>query len=234
MTTTSAKFGGNGGNDFPKYSGKIQTFEIIEGGYGGKYLEGFVINGTRYGATKETKSAGKLDLTNDRIVSITIKSSQYIDHIKVTTASGKSIEGGGPGGDATTLNFYELVGISGKSGDVLDSIQFEFKEHADHPSEVATTHVETGTWSSQSKYEWNSSRSGFTQFETEIHFARAFQTPPVVTVALSELDVDSGHNLRVNAVADKITTTGFVLQIKWWSDTHIYSAAAAWFAVGTA
>jgi len=92
--------------------------------------------------------------------------------------------------------------------------------------------AETGTWVSTSKYAWDSTRSGFTAFETEIKFSVPFPQTPTVTVALTQLDCSKDHNLRVQAVADKITPKGFLLQIKWWSDTHIYSAAATWIALG--
>jgi len=98
---------------------------------------------------------------------------------------------------------------------------------------MSSPHFEVGTWLSTAKYEWNSSRSGFEAFETEIHFSHPFASTPAVTVSLNQIDVDKDHNTRVYAVADKITHTGFLLQIKWWGDTHLFSAGATWFAIGT-
>ena len=64
----------------------------------------------------------------------------------------------------------------------------------------------------------------------QITFERAYLSPPKVIVWLNSLDLASGKGWRVSATATDVTPTGFTLHIDSWSDTVIYSAAAAWIA----
>ena len=72
--------------------------------------------------------------------------------------------------------------------------------------------------------------SGDREIRREVKFAGKFKSPPAVHVNLSLLDVDQSTNTRVEIVAEDITTKGFDLVFRIWSDTRI--ARAAWLAIG--
>jgi hypothetical protein len=57
-----------------------------------------------------------------------------------------------------------------------------------------------------------------------------FITPPKVIVVLSAIEVDHTVNTRLGIGADKITTSGFDIQVGTWADSRVYSAGISWFA----
>ena len=74
--------------------------------------------------------------------------------------------------------------------------------------------------------------SGDREIRREVKFSGKFKSPPAVQVTLSLLDVDQSTNTRVEVVAEDITTKGFDLVFRTWSDTRIARARAAWLAIG--
>jgi len=68
---------------------------------------------------------------------------------------------------------------------------------------------------------------------TAITFSPAFSAPPAVSVSLKSLDAGDGRNIRVNAYAINVTTTGATVVIETWCDTNLYSASGTIIAVGT-
>ncbi|KAF7557717.1 hypothetical protein G7Z17_g431 [Cylindrodendrum hubeiense] len=60
------------------------------------------------------------------------------------------------------------------------------------------------------------------------NFGREFPEPPVVAVGLNYIDADREHNVRVQAVADQITTTSAEVHLSHWSDTKAYGLGCAW------
>lgn len=59
-----------------------------------------------------------------------------------------------------------------------------------------------------------------------------FTAPPRVLVALTALDVDRRANLRIVSSANNITTSGMTWHLDSWADTILYSAGAAYIAIG--
>ena len=74
--------------------------------------------------------------------------------------------------------------------------------------------------------------SGDREIRREVKFSGKFKSPPAVQVTLSLLDVDQSTNTRVEVVAEDITTKGFDLVFRTWSDTRIARARAARLAIG--
>jgi hypothetical protein len=69
-------------------------------------------------------------------------------------------------------------------------------------------------------------------FRYTVHFATAFEAPPVVHLGLTGFDIDQRDSGRLGLRATEITTTSFVAEISSWRDTRVYSADFSWLAVG--
>jgi hypothetical protein len=69
-------------------------------------------------------------------------------------------------------------------------------------------------------------------FRARITFATAFAVTPLVHVAVSGFDIDHGDTARLRVAAEAITPTGFDLVLTTWLGTKVYSAEAAWIAIG--
>lgn len=65
-----------------------------------------------------------------------------------------------------------------------------------------------------------------------LSFSEPFMEPPMVTVGLSMWDMDSGTNSRVDLQAENISTIGFDLVFRTWSDSRIARVRANWLAIG--
>ncbi|KAH8595971.1 metalloprotease, partial [Bisporella sp. PMI_857] len=65
-----------------------------------------------------------------------------------------------------------------------------------------------------------------------VNFAKAFDKEPKVFLAISQLDIDSARNLRINAFADNVSAEGFNWHADAWADTLCYSAGVDWIAFG--
>jgi hypothetical protein len=72
-----------------------------------------------------------------------------------------------------------------------------------------------------------------------------FSNRPVVQVMISSFDLDSeavllnnnkmayrNHRLKVYILDNKVTSTGFTVRFRTWSNTKVHSAAANWIAIG--
>jgi H-type lectin domain/Family of unknown function (DUF6519) len=60
-----------------------------------------------------------------------------------------------------------------------------------------------------------------------------FTKTPQVFVAISSADVDQGRNLRIITEASKITKTSFVVTVRSWADTILYSSRISWIAISS-
>lgn len=67
---------------------------------------------------------------------------------------------------------------------------------------------------------------------TSIVFSGSFKTPPMVQVALSMWDMDSGPNARMEITAENVSATGFDVVFRTWGDTRVARARATWMAMG--
>jgi hypothetical protein len=65
-----------------------------------------------------------------------------------------------------------------------------------------------------------------------VRFSEPFRTAPVVHVSLSLWDIDQRANVRAELVAEKVTTKGFDLVFRTWSDTRVARVRMSWTAIG--
>ncbi len=63
-------------------------------------------------------------------------------------------------------------------------------------------------------------------------FTEPFAEPPAVSVGISMWDMDHKANSRADIAAENITTTGFHLVFRTWSDTRVARIRADWMAIG--
>ena len=63
-----------------------------------------------------------------------------------------------------------------------------------------------------------------------INLKGQYVVPPTVSVSISALDVDKNRNTRVQSSASDITTKGFKLNYRPWSDTKLYGISLSWTA----
>ncbi|MFW2587893.1 H-type lectin domain-containing protein [Sagittula sp. SSi028] len=63
-------------------------------------------------------------------------------------------------------------------------------------------------------------------------FSDPFAEVPVVHVGLSLWDMDQGANVRADISAENVTTTGFELVFRTWSDTKVARVRMNWLAMG--
>jgi hypothetical protein len=64
-----------------------------------------------------------------------------------------------------------------------------------------------------------------------VKFSHPFARPPLVVAGLSQLDIISGPNARLEVSVEEITTAGFTLILHTWADGRIFAAEASWTAL---
>lgn len=74
--------------------------------------------------------------------------------------------------------------------------------------------------------------SGARERRKKVLFGEGFRAPPSVHVSLALWDMDSGANVRADLAAEKITTKGFDLVFRTWSDTRVARVRMSWMAIG--
>jgi hypothetical protein len=76
------------------------------------------------------------------------------------------------------------------------------------------------------------SGKGTRQRKKTIVFSEAFEAPPAVHVGMSLLDLDKDTNVRADAQAKNVSTTGFDLIFRTWDDTRVARVRLSWIAMG--
>ena len=66
-----------------------------------------------------------------------------------------------------------------------------------------------------------------------VNFSKAFESPPEVLMALSNLDFSRKRNLRIAIFVRNIDKEGFDYDLHTWCDTQVRRARAFWIAVAT-
>ncbi|MDZ7766676.1 MAG: H-type lectin domain-containing protein [Melioribacteraceae bacterium] len=72
--------------------------------------------------------------------------------------------------------------------------------------------------------------SGDRIYTEEVRFAKPFETTPSVVCGVNKLDSDKNSNLRVDVTATAISRDGFVLRIKTWGESKLYTVGGSWIA----
>jgi hypothetical protein len=65
-----------------------------------------------------------------------------------------------------------------------------------------------------------------------LKFQEAFNGPPLLLIALSGLNIDTGANTRVWCGVENVTQDGADWYIRSWADTKFNGATAQWTAIG--
>ena len=84
---------------------------------------------------------------------------------------------------------------------------------------AASQNIASGSFSTNDIRPWNQpqpSNSGL------IAFSQPLSQIPRVTVGLSSIDIDCGHNLRINASITNVSQTGMTWHLDSWADTVLY------------
>jgi len=63
-------------------------------------------------------------------------------------------------------------------------------------------------------------------------FQGVFRTPPAVSVTIDMWDMDQQTNVRADISTSNVTSEGFEIVFKTWSDTRIARIRASWMAIG--
>lgn len=74
--------------------------------------------------------------------------------------------------------------------------------------------------------------SGRRERRRDVSFATVFSEAPLVHLSLSMVDIDHGHNHRIDLSADGVTETGFQIVFRTWGDTKVARARVNWLAIG--
>lgn len=69
-------------------------------------------------------------------------------------------------------------------------------------------------------------------YSQRIHFNSPFDATPTVTCGLYALDSSDEANLRVSTLLSNVSSTGFQLTLRTWSDSELFEAAVSWMACG--
>jgi hypothetical protein len=72
--------------------------------------------------------------------------------------------------------------------------------------------------------------SGDRTVTVEINFERPFDERPQVALSVTTLDSDKGANTRFEVKTISVSRDGFVIQVRAWADTKIYSLGGSWMA----
>ncbi|MEL6681373.1 MAG: H-type lectin domain-containing protein [Pseudomonadota bacterium] len=70
------------------------------------------------------------------------------------------------------------------------------------------------------------------QARQSVTFAQPYLNPPHVQVSLSMWDISNNSNIRADVQAEGITTTGFDIVFRTWSDTQVARVRVAWTSFG--
>ena len=119
--------GGKGGKDYygmtPINSGSTITIRS------GQYVDSITINDTRLGGPKGEDDATLALESNEWVVRVEVRSGDYIDYIKFITNKGRTISGGTDNkGVQEEFNGKQLIALSGKGGQFIDSLSFLFEK----------------------------------------------------------------------------------------------------------
>ena len=72
---------------------------------------------------------------------------------------------------------------------------------------------------------------GIREFIVHITFSKPFTEIPDVTASLMMVDISKEFNTRIWVLAQNVSTTGFDLVIRTWSDTMVNSVGVTWVAI---
>ena len=92
----------------------------------GAFVDAVILNGRQYG--QNGGNAGQvLNLRDEEYINrIVVRHGQLVDRLELYTNFGRSVTGGGNGGNVSQLNNIRVLTIGGRSGQYLDQIEVTY------------------------------------------------------------------------------------------------------------
>jgi hypothetical protein len=75
--------------------------------------------------------------------------------------------------------------------------------------------------------------SGTRAYTFHVTFATTYAIPPTVQISITHMDMDTVPNSRLETYAANVTSQGFDLVFRTWSDSKVGGAGATWIAIGS-
>jgi hypothetical protein len=119
MERTTFTYGGNGGSPFPAsspHSVGLRTGDLVDA---------IIINGQHYGGDGGGNPTIQTLGPDEYWSAFSVRSGSLIDHLKLTSSSGRTVEGGGGGGNPDSHDSLRIVSIGGRSGASVDSLSLD-------------------------------------------------------------------------------------------------------------
>lgn len=117
-----SNYGGEGGGPFG--ADFIRSLAIRSG----SEIDAIIINGHQHGGDGGDPSNTLVFADDEFISSVVIRSGSRVDQLQFRTNKGRTLGGGGDGGDKHELNNIRVIAIGGRSAARLDQIQITYVE----------------------------------------------------------------------------------------------------------
>lgn len=73
--------------------------------------------------------------------------------------------------------------------------------------------------------------TGEREFTVEVKFNKKFESKPEIVLAVTSVDAEKTTNLRYALEKGFVSEEGFLLKVRTWADTKVYSLGGNWLAV---
>ncbi|GIK23473.1 MAG: H-type lectin domain-containing protein [Ignavibacteriaceae bacterium] len=96
----------------------------------------------------------------------------------------------------------------------------------------AQTTIISGSWSVNpvlAEYSLDKN-NGDRNMILEIKFDKPFEKTPEIILSVSQIDADKNSNIRYKAEALSVSKEGFIIKVRTWADSRIFSISGYWFA----
>jgi hypothetical protein len=94
--------------------------------------------------------------------------------------------------------------------------------------------IENGKYSAgMSRPDWGLNERGRGSFRDRVVFSRPFEEPPIIIIAISGLDIRTGHTTSLIAEAEKVAGDGFGLRLGT-AYGGVQEVRLNWLAIGAA
>jgi len=92
--------------------------------------------------------------------------------------------------------------------------------------------IQSGSWSvSQSLPSYSLDKNiGERIMTIDVKFKKSFSSKPKIVLSINQIDASKEFNLRYEIEALSISRDGFVLKVKTWGDSKIFSLSGNWLA----
>ncbi len=97
---------------------------------------------------------------------------------------------------------------------------------------VTFAQTQSGQWTTKtgdSGYNLDIS-TGERTMTLEVDFKKPFDVKPKVMISVTQLDIDKAFNNRYNVEVLSVSRDGFIIKIRTWADSKIYSISGYWLA----